>query len=213
MFGNWKLLHWTRFTELVRDGALWRMGIMPVQYTSIIQGNTGQEPMPAYSMYLIWANFYWEESLLSFLIKGTCNQVATMHDFQVQYNAVLNENGGLVDDITIYKSTMRNTWYAQISFKLWSGICAFTKLIPISKMTNESANWGSRLHWRSEGKLVKSFQNTLGQDLEDIWVIYKINSFHLKGSKWLFPDPVTLGRWYSKSTSWFQQEFKSGQSF
>ena len=38
-----------------------------------------------------------------FLEKITCNRVSDLEDGQVQYNAVLNREGGLVDDITIYK--------------------------------------------------------------------------------------------------------------
>ena len=58
----------------------------------------------------IWGNFLTgkKESLLQFLEKAYLNQVEPMHDFQVQYNAVLNENGGLVDDITIYKFNDEN---------------------------------------------------------------------------------------------------------
>jgi len=40
---------------------------------------------------------------ISFLEKLTCNLISTMNDGQVQYNAVLNDVGGIVDDITIYR--------------------------------------------------------------------------------------------------------------
>ena len=41
--------------------------------------------------------------LLQLINYTTCRDVTDLQPGQVQYNAVMNENGGLVDDITIYK--------------------------------------------------------------------------------------------------------------
>ncbi|WCL49683.1 glycine cleavage system aminomethyltransferase GcvT [Leptospira sp. GIMC2001] len=41
--------------------------------------------------------------ILKFLEFVTCNSVELLKDGQVQYNAIVNEQGGLVDDITLYK--------------------------------------------------------------------------------------------------------------
>jgi len=43
-----------------------------------------------------------------FLESLTCNRVQEMQDGQVQYNAVLNEGGGIVDDITVYRISAEN---------------------------------------------------------------------------------------------------------
>jgi aminomethyltransferase len=41
--------------------------------------------------------------VMAFLEKVTCNTIESMIDGQVQYNAVVNDRGGLVDDITVYR--------------------------------------------------------------------------------------------------------------
>ena len=79
---------------------------MPVQYTGIIQehlatrSHAGLFDVSHMGEIFITGS---KEDILSLLEKTTCNVIASMHDGQVQYNAVLNENGGLVDDITVYK--------------------------------------------------------------------------------------------------------------
>ena len=77
---------------------------MPVQYTSIIQEHQAVRGAAG----LFDVSHMGEITVqgpksLDFLEFLTCNAVNAMHDGQVQYNVVLNENGGLVDDITIYR--------------------------------------------------------------------------------------------------------------
>lgn len=43
------------------------------------------------------------EDALAFLEKLTCNTVSSLTNGQIQYNVILNEEGGVVDDITLYK--------------------------------------------------------------------------------------------------------------
>lgn len=79
---------------------------MPVQYTSIIQehqavrGQAGLFDVSHMGEIIVKG-----PKSLDFLEFLTCNTVSTMQDGQVQYNVVLNENGGLVDDITIYRES------------------------------------------------------------------------------------------------------------
>ncbi len=79
---------------------------MPVQYTSIINEHLATRKDAGLFDVSHMGEIFLEgeeTSLLSFLDKLTCNTVSNLENFQVQYNAVLNENGGLVDDITLYK--------------------------------------------------------------------------------------------------------------
>jgi aminomethyltransferase len=79
---------------------------MPVQYTGIIQEHlatrthAGLFDVSHMGEIFVTGN---AEDILALLEKTTCNVVAALHNGQVQYNAVLNEQGGLVDDITVYK--------------------------------------------------------------------------------------------------------------
>jgi aminomethyltransferase len=79
---------------------------MPVQYTGIIQEHLATRSHAGLFDVSHMGEIFvtgTKEDILTLLEKVTCNVVESMHDGQVQYNAVLNENGGLVDDITIYK--------------------------------------------------------------------------------------------------------------
>jgi aminomethyltransferase len=79
---------------------------MPVQYTSIINEHMATRSSAGLFDVSHMGEIFLEgkkEVLLTFLEKLTCNNVEPMQNFQVQYNAVLNEAGGLVDDITLYK--------------------------------------------------------------------------------------------------------------
>ncbi|MCB1177382.1 MAG: glycine cleavage system aminomethyltransferase GcvT [Leptospiraceae bacterium] len=79
---------------------------MPVQYSQIIQEHLAtREKAGLFDVSHMGEIFLEGEEvkLLEFLEKMTCNSISSMKDGQVQYNAVLNEAGGLVDDVTIYK--------------------------------------------------------------------------------------------------------------
>ncbi len=79
---------------------------MPVQYTGIIQEHLATRSHAGLFDVSHMGEIFvtgTKEDILSLLEKTTCNVVSSMHNGQVQYNAVLNETGGLVDDITIYK--------------------------------------------------------------------------------------------------------------
>jgi aminomethyltransferase len=79
---------------------------MPVQYASIITEHLATRNTAGLFDVSHMGEIFIEgdkDSLLSFLEKLTCNTVSSLENFQVQYNAILNENSGLVDDITLYK--------------------------------------------------------------------------------------------------------------
>ena len=79
---------------------------MPVQYSSIID-----EHMAVREKAGLFDVSHMGEILVSgqkspeFLEKMTCNHIGGMEFGQVRYNAVMNENGGLVDDITVYRES------------------------------------------------------------------------------------------------------------
>ncbi|RHX91895.1 glycine cleavage system aminomethyltransferase GcvT [Leptospira stimsonii] len=79
---------------------------MPVQYSGIIaEHNATREAAGLFDVSHMGEIFVTgkPDAILNFLESVTCNSVASLSEFQVQYNAVLNEKGGLVDDVTIYK--------------------------------------------------------------------------------------------------------------
>jgi aminomethyltransferase len=79
---------------------------MPIQYAGIVQEHTTtREAVGLFDVSHMGEIFIEgsQELIIPFLEKTTCNLISNLKDKQVQYNAVLNERGGLVDDITIYK--------------------------------------------------------------------------------------------------------------
>ncbi len=77
---------------------------MPVQYSSIIQEHQAvREKAGLFDVSHMGEIIVKGPKSLDFLEFLTCNAVNAMQDGQVQYNVVLNEAGGLVDDITIYR--------------------------------------------------------------------------------------------------------------
>jgi aminomethyltransferase len=81
---------------------------MPIQYNSIlIEHNATREKAGLFDVSHMGEIFIEGDSkaILNLLEKNTCNTVGTIRPNAVQYNAVLNQSGGLVDDITLYKFT------------------------------------------------------------------------------------------------------------
>jgi aminomethyltransferase len=79
---------------------------MPIQYSGIVQEHTStREAVGLFDVSHMGEIFVEgpKDLILPFLEKTTCNLISSMRDKQVQYNAILNEQGGLVDDITLYK--------------------------------------------------------------------------------------------------------------
>lgn len=81
---------------------------MPVQYTSILQEHAAvRKNAGIFDVSHMGEILVTGENAAHFLDSVTCNDVHAIEDGQVQYNAVLNENCGLVDDITIYRVNSR----------------------------------------------------------------------------------------------------------
>ena len=81
---------------------------MPIQYNSILtEHNATREKAGLFDVSHMGEIFIEGDakSILNLLEKNTCNTVSTMKPNAVQYNAILNQSGGLVDDITLYKFT------------------------------------------------------------------------------------------------------------
>ncbi len=81
---------------------------MPIQYSSIINEHLKTRELAGIFDVSHMGEIFLEgepTSLVNFLEKLTCNLVQSLKPNQVQYNAIVNEQGGLVDDITLYKFT------------------------------------------------------------------------------------------------------------
>jgi len=79
---------------------------MPVQYSGIIAEHTSTRTAAGLFDVSHMGEIFIEgkpDRILHLLEKLTCNSIAALENFQVHYNAVLNKDGGLVDDITVYK--------------------------------------------------------------------------------------------------------------
>ena len=79
---------------------------MPIQYNSIMQEHLAtRESAGLFDVSHMGEIFVTgkEEHVLQFLERLTPNHISTMALGQVRYNVILNEEGGLVDDVTIYR--------------------------------------------------------------------------------------------------------------
>lgn len=119
---------------------------MPVLYTGIIQEHQATRSAAGLfdvsHMGEIFVTGNNSKQVLTFLEKLTCNTIGTMKPGQVQYNAVLNDSGGVVDDITIYK-------FSDLKYMICSNASNFEKvtkhLISYAneevKVNNDSSQW------------------------------------------------------------------------
>lgn len=77
---------------------------MPVQYSGVIPEHQNvRERVGLFDvshMGEIWVSGPSAEAALQYL---TCNNVAALYDGKAQYSAILNESGGVIDDIIIYR--------------------------------------------------------------------------------------------------------------
>lgn len=79
---------------------------MPVQYSGVIPEHVNvRERVGLFDvshMGEIWVTGANAEAALEYL---TCNKVSSLYDGKAQYSAILNEKGGVIDDIIVYRFT------------------------------------------------------------------------------------------------------------
>ncbi|EMF91522.1 glycine cleavage system aminomethyltransferase GcvT [Leptospira santarosai] len=119
---------------------------MPVQYSGIIaEHNATREAAGLFDVSHMGEIFITGEPkvILNFLESVTCNSVVSLSDFQVQYNAILNENGGLVDDVTIYKFSPEKYMICSNASNYEAVTAHLLKYLPASgiKVDDQSPNW------------------------------------------------------------------------
>lgn len=155
---------------------------MPVQYTGIIQEHlatrsaAGLFDVSHMGEIFVTGN---EADVLSFLESVTCNTITGMKVGQVQYNAVVNEDGGLVDDITVYK-------FSDSKYMICSNASnypAVTKHLETYKKGNvtvvdDSKNWHQIA--LQGPKADEIFSKYLGKDLSSI-LYYHFEEMNWKG--------------------------------
>ncbi|MCB1198935.1 MAG: glycine cleavage system aminomethyltransferase GcvT, partial [Deltaproteobacteria bacterium] len=82
------------------DFAGWQM---PIQYSSIVkEHNHVRQAVGLFDVSHMGEIDIHGPGALSFCQKITCNDVSKMKPGKVQYNAILNEQGGIIDDCTVY---------------------------------------------------------------------------------------------------------------
>ncbi|MCP5512912.1 MAG: glycine cleavage system aminomethyltransferase GcvT [Leptospiraceae bacterium] len=117
---------------------------MPLQYSSIIDEHMATRTKAGLFDVSHMGQIFIENSkdlLLPFLEKLTCNTVGTMKDGQVQYNAVLNEQGGIVDDITLYRFNEEKYMICSNASNFESVYNFLIKYDPGVKITNASQDY------------------------------------------------------------------------
>lgn len=141
---------------------------MPVQYSSILnEHNATREKAGLFDVSHMGEIFLEgpESLLLPFLEKMTCNLVSSMQEGQVQYNAIMNENSGLVDDITLYKFHSEKYLICSNASNYESVYEHLLKYNLGIQIRNESANWhqialqGPKANQIWEGVLQESLDN------------------------------------------------------
>lgn len=77
---------------------------MPLQYESIIKEHMAvREKAGIFDVSHMGEVIVENDGSLEFLESITCNSIASLYPGRVQYNALINPNGGIVDDILIYQ--------------------------------------------------------------------------------------------------------------
>lgn len=116
---------------------------MPVQYSSIIEEHKAvRENAGIFDVSHMGEIIVSGEGALRFLDMVTCNRVASIEDGQVQYNAVVNEDGGLVDDITIYRLSSTEFFVCSNASNYEAVEAHFRKYKPNDvTVINESEDW------------------------------------------------------------------------
>ncbi|AVQ12350.1 Aminomethyltransferase [Leptospira santarosai] len=144
---------------------------MPVQYSGIIaEHNATREAAGLFDVSHMGEIFITGEPkvILNFLESVTCNSVVSLSDFQVQYNAILNENGGLVDDVTIYKFSPEKYMICSNASNYETVTAHLLKYLPASgiEVDDQSPNWHQiALQGPKANEILSKF---LGKELDSI---------------------------------------------
>ncbi len=155
---------------------------MPVQYTGIIQehlatrSHAGLFDVSHMGEIFVTGK---EEDILSLLEKTTCNQISSLKEGQVQYNAVLNESGGLVDDITVYKFSNEKYMICSNASNYPAVAAHLQKLVSgTCKVEDQSANWHQiALQGPNANQIL---ENYLGKDLSSL-LYYHFTEIEVQG--------------------------------
>lgn len=123
------------------DFAGWEM---PVQYSGVIAEHTAvREAVGLFDVSHMGEIWVTGPEALAALEHLTCNKVAALYDGKAQYSALLNHQGGVVDDIIVYRVNSEryllcvNASNAEKDFE-WMKAHNHTS----AKITNESSEWG-----------------------------------------------------------------------
>ena len=77
---------------------------MPVQYTTITAEHAAvRERVGLFDISHMGRLTFDGPGVLDWLERSTTNHVAKLADLQIQYSLVANENGGVIDDILVYR--------------------------------------------------------------------------------------------------------------
>ncbi|MBE7412976.1 MAG: glycine cleavage system aminomethyltransferase GcvT [Leptospiraceae bacterium] len=117
---------------------------MPIQYTGIIAEHENTRKSAGLFDVSHMGEIFVEgkpDKILGFLEKLTCNSINSLKNFQVQYNAILNKEGGIVDDVTVYKFSDEKYMICSNASNyedVFSHLISFPHSVNIR---NESLNW------------------------------------------------------------------------
>lgn len=142
---------------------------MPVQYSGVIAEHSATRTAAGIFDVSHMGEIFIEgqkDEILDFLEPLTCNKIEGMKNGQVQYNAVLNEAGGLVDDITVYKFSDKKFMICSNASnyeKVYEHLLKYNKTLNVR---NESSKWHQiALQGPKANEILEAY---LGKDLKQI---------------------------------------------
>ncbi len=153
---------------------------MPVQYSSILEEHSSvREKAGLFDVSHMGEIVVRGDNALSFLEKLTCNAISEIQDGQVQYNAVVNEQGGLVDDITVYRINSREYFIVSNASNYEKVENHFRRYSESGvDIINESAQWHQIA---IQGPLAENFlEGWLGKKLDGI-AYYRFKDINHRG--------------------------------
>ena len=163
---------------------------MPVQYSSIIEEHKSVREFCGLFDVSHMGEIRVQGPDAALLLETMCcNNVETLKEGKIRYNAVLNESGGLRDDVTIFRRGPEEYFIivnASNSDKVFEAIHAYAKGQNLNAdVINESDDWHLIAIQGPEAETILSEE--LGTDLSDI------GYFAFKDMQWN-GSPVTVSR-------------------
>ena len=127
------------------------------------------------------------KEVVKFLEKITCNSITSIKENQVQYNVILNERGGIVDDVTIYNLSQNKFLICCNASNVDKVFNHLTKINQNStvQIINESEQWNQIAIQGPKSEFI--LEKYLGKNLQHV-LYYNFSIFDINN------QPVIISR-------------------